>query len=486
MSAGHWGIVGGLALVVLGFGSPSWAGTSAYEKALKQEMALLQTEVALLQQQLERQAQQAQETQKSLRADIAERSALLSKRRLRAEALEQRALRAKELQAARGDPQDELDALWRRAATTLEQLGLSPAGGSAAAPATATGAQMATAFAAAVREVGRLGGVHVEPTRYFTGTGEERQGEVLWVSQVAAIAHADGPLAPTAAGTLKVVGAPGAAPAQQGSVALVDAYVFDPLAKGGQTVARARTPWETFVAGGYLMWPILVLGLLALFVLVERVVVLRVAHTNADRLMAKVRCSMAAGAWDQASAFCRVRPGAVAKVLHTILRHRGLPRPQLEDLVHETLLAQRPSLERFLPALQVIAAVTPLLGLLGTVTGMIATFMVITEFGTGDPRLLSGGISEALLTTQFGLAVAVPTLLAHAILAGQVDHVLSDMEINAVRLLNDLHSARLDPAPWALPGDDDDAATQGSLPPPGEQQVRVAPGSGQLSGASGG
>jgi biopolymer transport protein ExbB len=125
-------------------------------------------------------------------------------------------------------------------------------------------------------------------------------------------------------------------------------------------------------------------------------------------------------------------------VLATIIHNRSLQRQQLEDLVAEAILSERPTLERFLPAVNVIAVVAPLLGLLGTVTGMIATFSVITEHGTGDPRLLSGGISEALLTTQWGLMVAIPALLAHALLAGRVDHIIADMETQALKLLNAL------------------------------------------------
>jgi biopolymer transport protein ExbB len=83
-----------------------------------------------------------------------------------------------------------------------------------------------------------------------------------------------------------------------------------------------------------------------------------------------------------------------------------------------------------------MAAVAPLLGLLGTVTGMISTFHVITLYGTSDPRLMAGGISEALVTTMLGLAVAIPVMLIHAFLRRRIEHVVGDMEEKALAMSN--------------------------------------------------
>ncbi|MDZ7829410.1 MAG: MotA/TolQ/ExbB proton channel family protein [Halofilum sp. (in: g-proteobacteria)] len=101
-------------------------------------------------------------------------------------------------------------------------------------------------------------------------------------------------------------------------------------------------------------------------------------------------------------------------------------------------------LERFGSLILVIAAVSPLLGLLGTVTGMISTFEVITKFGTGDPKLLSGGISTALVTTELGLAVAIPALLIGNLLSGWADRIKDEMEKAALRMTNLYEEARAD------------------------------------------
>jgi len=114
--------------------------------------------------------------------------------------------------------------------------------------------------------------------------------------------------------------------------------------------------------------------------------------------------------------------------------HRG--REQLEDIVNESILHESSHLDRFGSFILVIAAVSPLLGLLGTVTGMISTFEVITEHGTGDPKLLSGGISVALVTTELGLIVAIPTLLIGNLLSGWAERIKDDMQKAALRVTN--------------------------------------------------
>jgi biopolymer transport protein ExbB len=118
------------------------------------------------------------------------------------------------------------------------------------------------------------------------------------------------------------------------------------------------------------------------------------------------------------------------------LAHRDSPPALLDDAIQETLLHEFPKLERFLPSIRMLSSVAPMLGLLGTVTGIIATFDVITVVGSGQPRLMAGGIAEALITTATGLAIAIPGLLAHSVLAGKVDSIIADTERFAATLSN--------------------------------------------------
>jgi biopolymer transport protein ExbB len=110
----------------------------------------------------------------------------------------------------------------------------------------------------------------------------------------------------------------------------------------------------------------------------------------------------------------------------------------VEEVMYESMLSTQPRLERFLNVIAVTAATAPLLGLLGTVTGIIKTFKLMKVFGAGDPKPLISGISEALITTELGLVLAIPALVIHALLSRRVAAVLSRMEKLSVAFLNGL------------------------------------------------
>ena len=131
-----------------------------------------------------------------------------------------------------------------------------------------------------------------------------------------------------------------------------------------------------------------------------------------------------------------LNPGAGGVLLLTGVEHADEKRGTLEEILYEKILAARPKLERFLPFIALTAAAAPLLGLLGTVTGMIKTFNLITIFGTGDAKSLSSGISEALVTTELGLIVAIPALILHGLLARMARQKIGDMEQTAVGFIN--------------------------------------------------
>ncbi|MCD6153625.1 MAG: MotA/TolQ/ExbB proton channel family protein [Syntrophobacterales bacterium] len=192
--------------------------------------------------------------------------------------------------------------------------------------------------------------------------------------------------------------------------------------------------------GGPIVWPILAIGFFALILAVERTIFLRGVHTNTDQVMGKVNELALHGKWQECDDIVKDEKGRpVYNVLKAGLGARGEERETLESVLQEAILKELPRLERFLPSLNIMGAIAPLLGLLGTVTGMISTFHVITLYGTGDPRMMSGGISEALVTTMLGLAVAIPIMLMHAFLNGRVEHIIADMEEKAVALTNIIH-----------------------------------------------
>jgi biopolymer transport protein ExbB len=132
----------------------------------------------------------------------------------------------------------------------------------------------------------------------------------------------------------------------------------------------------------------------------------------------------------------RAIAGPTGRMLTAGVEHLGEPRELIEEVMYEDVLATRLRVQRFLPFVAIAASSAPLLGLLGTVTGIMSTFELITQFGTGDPKVLSSGISEALITTEYGLIVAIPSLLLHAFLSRRARSLVDEMEKTAVAFLN--------------------------------------------------
>ena len=201
-------------------------------------------------------------------------------------------------------------------------------------------------------------------------------------------------------------------------------------------LSRQTTLWEQVQSGGLLIWPILLVGLVAASLVLERLFFLSRVSQNTDKLMTHVTELVEKGDYKGAVKSTEAQSGRpTGNVLKAGLEQQGQPRDIIESSLAEAILKETPRLERFLPALKVLAAIAPLLGLLGTVTGMINTFHVITVHGTGDPRLMAGGISEALITTQLGLAVAIPILVITALLGRKANRIASDMEEKAMALI---------------------------------------------------
>jgi biopolymer transport protein ExbB len=198
-------------------------------------------------------------------------------------------------------------------------------------------------------------------------------------------------------------------------------------------------------AGGPLVWPIGLIALVALGLILYKIWFLNKVGKTTGTHMQKVNELAGRGEWSECEALVERHKGEHSPVNHVIdagLRSRHEDRETLDSVLTEAILRELPRLERGLSTLGIFGAVAPLLGLLGTVTGMIDTFRVITLFGTGDPKLMSGGISEALITTEIGLAIAIPIMLLHTFLSRRVDGIIGDMEEKAVALSNIIHKER--------------------------------------------
>ena len=194
-----------------------------------------------------------------------------------------------------------------------------------------------------------------------------------------------------------------------------------------------------FRDGGPIAWPIAGLFVLAILISLERSFVWfknsRFKNKSIENLFELVEKESP----EKVQAYLKQNfSGALYRVLYEIFSKRHLPRDHVETLVEEALLHEIPHLEKRLHTISVLGGAAPLLGLLGTVYGMIALFDQITLHGTSDPKLLAGGISIALVTTQMGLAVAIPIQLIQNFISNRMDQLIVEIEKNSVRMLNHL------------------------------------------------
>lgn len=204
-------------------------------------------------------------------------------------------------------------------------------------------------------------------------------------------------------------------------------------------VAEARTTLlQHLRKGGFVMIPLLAVALAAVVLAIWKTVELsRIQVEPGAQLHTAIEAARRDDAAAAREAAADVRP-PLRSLVEEAIEHRHSGRDHLEEIMHEHVLAALPRLERHLGTLAVLGGIAPLLGLLGTVTGMIHTFQLVTIFGSGDAKLLSGGISEALITTEVGLVIAIPVLLAHAFLARRARGILDALERAATGIVNRL------------------------------------------------
>lgn len=200
---------------------------------------------------------------------------------------------------------------------------------------------------------------------------------------------------------------------------------------------------ELVKAGGWLMLPILICSVLALAIIIQRFYTLRRSRVIPDGALQAVYRQYKAGNLTSEYINSLREKSPLEQVLAAALINRNQPRAVMKEAIEEEGRQIVHGLEYFLGALATIAAISPLLGLLGTVLGMIDVFAAIVTAGVGNPGVLAGGISKALITTAAGLSVAIPTLIFHEILSSRVDQLILDMEDKAVQMVDVLHQGNI-------------------------------------------
>ncbi|MDR1871298.1 MAG: MotA/TolQ/ExbB proton channel family protein [Deltaproteobacteria bacterium] len=197
--------------------------------------------------------------------------------------------------------------------------------------------------------------------------------------------------------------------------------------------------------GGWVMYPILCCSLAALAIVMERIWSLRRSKVAPRGLVYSVNDLIAKRRYNEAAFLCQDGATAAERLIRQAIKMTGHPRAVFRDVMEETGRREAVFLGSHLELLGVIAAISPLLGLLGTVSGMISAFGAVAQAGLGNPGLLAGGIGQALLTTAAGLVVAIPAMVIHRLLLSRVETLTGDLEDLGADLLESLAA----PDPYA-------------------------------------
>ena len=193
--------------------------------------------------------------------------------------------------------------------------------------------------------------------------------------------------------------------------------------------------WHQIKAGGWVMIPLLLLPLWALALALQKVLQFWARRRKYNKQIKTAFAMLDKNDASQALTYAKSNRGLMARIFEACLESPKR-REFAEHAVRKLVMQEAPVLNRNLNTLAVIAGAAPLLGLLGTISGMITLFAAVTYYGTGDPKFLAGGISEALITAKTGLAIAIPTLFVHDYLRNRKERLLSEIESMAIRILD--------------------------------------------------
>ena len=228
--------------------------------------------------------------------------------------------------------------------------------------------------------------------------------------------------------------------AQSATIAIPLDVLQNKAIKNSITDTKELTWTEEFKAffkkGGIVMYPLMLVAIIALLLFLERFVMLSYRGHLGRRFTKKMDALVAEKKYEEAANLCLKKETSLAMVLFAVLNKVNDTRENAERSLQEALLREQPKLERRMGLLAAMGTIAPLLGLLGTVTGIITLFTVITEVGTNDARVLAGGISEALVTTEMGLVIAIPVMILHGLLSEKIEKITSELYVQSTSLMN--------------------------------------------------
>lgn len=287
------------------------------------------------------------------------------------------------------------------------------------------------------------------PGSFFLADGRQVNGQIMRLGRIAALGTSGaegGTLAPAGGGQFKLARGETRDQVRQIIQAPEPAshlplYIFQGFDKNVDT-NLGKTLQDVLDAGGAVGYVIILVGILGMIFAGIRAWTLRSLRVRRPEMLEEVMGLVKKKKLEKAKIMSPEIGGALSRVIHATLYGLQVSEKTVEDAISAAVLKEQGKIDLFRSVITVFAAVAPLLGLLGTVTGMIATFDIITLYGTGDPKLLSGGISEALVTTEFGLVAAIPLLLIGNVLSSWADGINSSLEVTALRVLNTYEEAK--------------------------------------------
>lgn len=195
--------------------------------------------------------------------------------------------------------------------------------------------------------------------------------------------------------------------------------------------------WRLLIAGGYTMVPLFICSVLALAIVIEKTIVLRTCRVIPERILGRIRHNPID--IDEISGLCETYKSPFSAIIKTVLVNRSFQKSTTEENTQLEGKTQINNMERGLVVLEVVASVAPLLGLLGTVLGLVDVFQVITKMGVGQTSAFAGGIAKALITTVVGLIIAIPSLISYRYFSKKVENLVLVMEKEASNLINRIY-----------------------------------------------
>lgn len=423
--------------------------------AYKKEFAFLSSQVNNIQSRLEEYKQNSQVEKRQLESQISALESQLLNAESSVNQLEDEIFQIQRSSASAQDNQGLLESTLIQAQSTLSEYDFpgfseetvdSEAVDNSILPSDLSKIKSLVAFAN--QTIRQQASITEQSGQFFLTDGAEVKGKILKVGNIASYGYSDqgaGVLAPAGEKQFKVWQDSDPAAAQgifngiendngQNS-GLLPIFLYESSIKAIEE-KQQKTILSVIESGGIIAWIIAGLGVFALLLIILRIFFLNRASASTEKLLNGVVTKIENKNVNAAIELALKESSSSARVLLSALRNINRDRDHIEDIVSESILHESGQLNRFGSLIIVIATVSPLLGLLGTVTGMITTFDIITEFGTGDPKLLSSGISIALVTTEVGLAVAIPALLFGNVLSGWAERIKDDMEKAALRAIN--------------------------------------------------